>query len=102
MKTAAAAPLAPLTAGLLNDSPATYALGGGAALAVRFGMCEVAGLGLHHIAPNVHHEPATRTACVFTGACCKPRAPGRAPAWRTRALAAASYCLAMLKLAPGL
>ena len=41
--------------------------GGGAALVVRFGLCEVAGLGLHHLAPNVHYEPSTRTACVFSG-----------------------------------
>lgn len=41
--------------------------GGGAALVVRFGLCEVAGLGLHHLAPNVHYEAGTRTACVFSG-----------------------------------
>ncbi|KAL4426703.1 hypothetical protein ABPG77_004759 [Micractinium sp. CCAP 211/92] len=61
-----AAPTA-LAAGAINDSPATYQLGGGAALVVRFGLCEVAGLGLHHLAPNLHHEPSTRTACVFSG-----------------------------------
>ncbi|KAL4458720.1 hypothetical protein ABPG75_013585 [Micractinium tetrahymenae] len=63
---ALAAPAA-LAAGAINDSPASYQLGGGAALVVCFGLCEVAGLGLHHLAPNVHYEPSTRTACVFSG-----------------------------------
>ncbi|PSC71115.1 asparagine synthase (glutamine-hydrolyzing) [Micractinium conductrix] len=65
-KSPAASP-APLAAAALNDSPATYTLSGGAALLVRFGLCEVAGLGLHHLTPNVHYDPATKTACVFTG-----------------------------------
>ncbi len=57
----------PLTAGAINDSPASYSLAGGAALVVRFGLFEVAGVGLHHVQPNVHYEPSTRTACVFGG-----------------------------------
>lgn len=65
--TAALAAPAALAANAINESPATYQLGGGAALVVRFGLCEVAGLGLHHLAPNVHYEPSTRTACVFSG-----------------------------------
>lgn len=70
-KSPAAAPspltaaLSPLTAGAVAGSAANFALAGGACLVVRFGLCEVAGLGLHHLQPNVHYEPATRTACVF-------------------------------------
>ncbi|EFN53405.1 hypothetical protein CHLNCDRAFT_58655 [Chlorella variabilis] len=72
-KSPAAAPspltaaLSPLTAGAVAGSAANFALAGGACLVVRFGLCEVAGLGLHHLQPNVHYEPATRTACVFSG-----------------------------------
>jgi hypothetical protein len=46
-------------------SAANFVLASGACLVVRFGLCEVAGLGLHHLQPNVHYEPSTRTACVF-------------------------------------
>lgn len=55
-------------AALVTTCPAVYSLAGGAAAAVRFGMCEMAGLGLHHVTPNVHHDPATKSICVFTGA----------------------------------
>ena len=61
------AALSPLLAGALNASPATFSLSGGAVLCVRYGLAEVAGLGLHHVQPNVFYEPVTRTACVFSG-----------------------------------
>ncbi|KAI7846105.1 hypothetical protein COHA_000366 [Chlorella ohadii] len=49
------------------SAPASYSLAGGACLLVRYGLAQAAGLGLSHATPNVHYEPATRTACVFTG-----------------------------------
>lgn len=55
------------------SAPAAYSLAGGACLVVRYGLAQAAGLGLSHATPNVHYEPTTRTACVFTGAwvlCC--------------------------------
>lgn len=64
----AGSPFSPLAGTAFNESPATYSLAGGAALVVRFGLREVSGLGLHHVQPNVHHDPATKSACVFTGA----------------------------------
>ena len=58
-----------LTGGAVAGSPASYPLPSGAALVVRFGLAEVSslGLGLHRLHPNVHYEPASRTACVFSG-----------------------------------
>ena len=50
------------------SAPASYSLAGGACLVVHYGLGQAAGLGLPHATPNVHHDPATRTACVFTGA----------------------------------
>ena len=72
-KALAASP--PLGSGLLSDSPAAFSLAGGAAMVVKYGLSSVAGLGLHHVQPNVHHDPATRSACVFTGAPCTRRHP---------------------------
>lgn len=54
------------------SAPASYSLAGGACLLVRYGLAQAAGLGLSHATPNVHHEPSTRTACVFTGVLAPP------------------------------
>ena len=61
MKTSAA-----LVSPTWNPNPSMWRLGGGAALVVHFGVCNVVG-DLRRVQPSVYTHPEHQVACVFQG-----------------------------------